>query len=97
MSRMEQIKIIIHDLNGRPSPAILKACACGCDRWLVYSLVVAGGLHDHYQCAGCDTTYCDGGCGPAEPVGFTCPRCGMVSHDPEDNRRRYCGHCHDFM
>jgi hypothetical protein len=27
---------------------------------------------------------------------FTCPRCGMTSHHPEDARHGYCGNCHDF-
>lgn len=27
---------------------------------------------------------------------FVCPRCGMVSHNPEDYRTGYCGACHDF-
>lgn len=27
---------------------------------------------------------------------FTCPRCGMVSHHPEDRREGYCGRCHDW-
>lgn len=25
--------------------------------------------------------------------GFTCPRCGRVSHNPNDIRERYCGAC----
>jgi NADH pyrophosphatase NudC (nudix superfamily) len=25
---------------------------------------------------------------------FTCPRCGMTSHNPTDGRELYCGHCH---
>lgn len=29
---------------------------------------------------------------PIEP--FTCPRCGAVSHNPNDIRARYCGACH---
>ena len=31
----------------------------------------------------------------ALPV-FTCPRCGSVSHHPEDIRHGYCGNCHAF-
>lgn len=27
---------------------------------------------------------------------FLCPRCGAVSHHPEDYRNGYCGRCHDF-
>ena len=27
---------------------------------------------------------------------FTCPRCGMTSHNPEDAREGYCGNCHDW-
>lgn len=27
---------------------------------------------------------------------FTCPRCGMTSHHPEDVRQGYCGNCHDW-
>ena len=30
------------------------------------------------------------------PAEFRCPRCGMVSHHPEDVRHRYCGNCHAF-
>jgi hypothetical protein len=25
-----------------------------------------------------------------------CPKCGMVSHNPNDVRERYCGACHAF-
>jgi uncharacterized C2H2 Zn-finger protein len=28
---------------------------------------------------------------------FTCPRCGAVSHNPNDARERYCGRCHAFV
>ena len=28
--------------------------------------------------------------------GFTCPRCGMTSHHPDDVREGYCGNCHDW-
>jgi len=28
--------------------------------------------------------------------GYTCPRCGMTSHNPNDARESYCGHCHDW-
>lgn len=31
---------------------------------------------------------------PAPP--FTCPRCGMTSHNPNDIREGYCGNCHDW-
>lgn len=27
---------------------------------------------------------------------FTCPRCGMTSHNPADVREGYCGNCHDW-
>jgi hypothetical protein len=27
---------------------------------------------------------------------FTCPRCGMTSHNPNDAREGYCGNCHDW-
>jgi hypothetical protein len=30
-------------------------------------------------------------------VAFTCPRCGSVSHNPNDERERYCGWCHLFV
>jgi len=30
------------------------------------------------------------------PDVFICPRCGRVSHHPEDLRQGYCGACHDF-
>jgi hypothetical protein len=29
-------------------------------------------------------------------MSFTCPRCGAVSHHPQDERHGYCGRCHDF-
>lgn len=29
-------------------------------------------------------------------MSFTCPRCGRVSHHPQDAVRRYCGVCHVF-
>lgn len=28
--------------------------------------------------------------------GFTCPRCGMTSHDPHDLEEGYCGNCHTW-
>jgi ribosomal protein S27AE len=27
---------------------------------------------------------------------IVCPRCGMVSHNPNDVEQRYCGNCHAF-
>ena len=30
-------------------------------------------------------------------MSFTCPRCGAVSHNPNDARERYCGRCHVFV
>jgi hypothetical protein len=27
---------------------------------------------------------------------FTCPRCGMTSHNPSDVAEGYCGNCHDW-
>ncbi len=30
-------------------------------------------------------------------VGFTCPFCGAVSHNPNDVRERYCVRCHVFI
>lgn len=27
---------------------------------------------------------------------FTCPDCGMTSHNPSDERFGYCGNCHTF-
>ena len=29
-------------------------------------------------------------------MAFTCPRCGMTSHNPDDEANGYCGNCHDF-
>lgn len=29
-------------------------------------------------------------------TGFTCPRCGRTSHNPNDIREGYCGNCHDW-
>lgn len=31
------------------------------------------------------------------PKTFTCPKCGAVSHNPNDVRERYCGACHEFF
>lgn len=33
---------------------------------------------------------------PADPVGFTCPRCGRTSYHPQDLAHGYCGACHAF-
>jgi hypothetical protein len=30
-------------------------------------------------------------------MSFTCPKCGRVSHNPNDEREQYCGHCHEFV
>ena len=30
-------------------------------------------------------------------MAFTCPHCGMTSHNPRDAAERYCGHCHRFL
>jgi hypothetical protein len=27
---------------------------------------------------------------------FTCPKCGMTSHNPKDAELGYCGNCNDF-
>lgn len=27
---------------------------------------------------------------------FTCPKCGMVSHNPNDLKEGYCGACHAY-
>ncbi|MBD3941975.1 hypothetical protein IF188_09735 [Microbacterium sp. NEAU-LLC] len=27
---------------------------------------------------------------------FTCPKCGRTSHNANDAREGYCGHCHDW-
>lgn len=29
-------------------------------------------------------------------MAFRCPVCGMVSHNPNDEREGYCGKCHDW-
>ena len=29
-------------------------------------------------------------------MSYTCPRCGAVSHNPNDERERYCGRCKTF-
>jgi len=31
-----------------------------------------------------------------EPPGFTCPRCGHISHSSDDVFEGYCGNCHDW-
>lgn len=31
-----------------------------------------------------------------ETPSYTCPRCGAISHNPNDLRERYCGACHKF-
>jgi hypothetical protein len=28
---------------------------------------------------------------------FTCPKCGMTSHNPHDVANNYCGNCHAFF
>lgn len=30
------------------------------------------------------------------PMSFTCPKCKLTSHHPEDERHGYCGNCHEF-
>lgn len=30
-------------------------------------------------------------------MSFTCPKCKAVSHNPNDERGRYCGRCHEFV
>lgn len=30
-------------------------------------------------------------------MSFTCPKCGRVSHNPNDAKERYCGACHEFF
>lgn len=30
-------------------------------------------------------------------MSFTCPECGRTSHNPNDERYRYCGACHKFF
>jgi hypothetical protein len=32
--------------------------------------------------------------GPIPEPSFTCPRCKMTSHNPNDIREGYCGSCH---
>jgi hypothetical protein len=33
---------------------------------------------------------------PVQQPYIVCPKCGMVSHNPNDVRERYCGRCHAF-
>lgn len=35
--------------------------------------------------------------GEAVRVPFTCPECKRTSHNPNDERYRYCGACHEFF
>ena len=30
-------------------------------------------------------------------MSYTCTRCGKTSYNPNDQRERYCGNCHEFM
>ena len=30
------------------------------------------------------------------PPRFTCPACGLTSHNPNDAKEGYCGRCHAF-
>ena len=30
-------------------------------------------------------------------MSFTCPRCGAVSHNPNDEKHGYCVRCHQFI
>jgi ribosomal protein S27AE len=32
----------------------------------------------------------------SRPPSYRCPRCGMVSFNPNDLQHRYCGFCHKF-
>lgn len=29
-------------------------------------------------------------------MSITCPKCGMTSYNPNDEREKYCGNCHQF-
>lgn len=40
-------------------------------------------------------TWHDASTGAAMPT-IICPRCGMVSADPQDIEHGYCGNCHDW-
>ena len=41
---------------------------------------------------------CPGGDGmTSETPPYTCPRCGAVSHHPDDAANHYCGRCHVFL
>lgn len=31
------------------------------------------------------------------PDSFTCPRCGLTSHNPTDVKEQYCGNCHRYF
>jgi hypothetical protein len=31
-----------------------------------------------------------------KPPSYTCPRCHLVSYNPNDIKERYCGRCHEF-
>jgi hypothetical protein len=55
-------KVDIYDGRGRPTRATLRVCSCGHEVWVVYAIDVQGEPHEHFQCVGCGSTYCDGAC-----------------------------------
>jgi hypothetical protein len=53
------------------------------------------------RCEGADCQWCKARWTLVDPRtledGFRCPRCGAVSHNPNDAREQYCGRCHVFV
>jgi hypothetical protein len=45
---------------------------------------------------GADLSRVDRAPWPERPM-FTCPKCGRISHNPNDLAHRYCGACHEFF
>jgi len=95
MSKLFTEAITVEDVTGRPCPALLQVCECGCKTWLFYAIQIAGRSHPHMQCVDCGASYCDNTCGDAAGL-FTCPKCGMVSHNEHDRKHGYCGACREF-
>jgi hypothetical protein len=65
MSSLYTEEIVVHDISGRPTPAMLQVCKCGGREWLVYAIEVHGKDHPHMQCVACGECYWDGACAAA--------------------------------
>jgi transposase-like protein len=60
--------------DGSPAKALLFSCPeCNCEEFLLFSLIDAKGdtKHPHFQCADCQTSFCDGTCTTTTPTSPT--------------------------